>query len=299
MKLGFTFSIKYCEELGLDWREALLRILRFTNWEYVRLPVYWDRVEATEGVLDFSMIHEQIGMIREHDIKIIPVVGYRNPRFPEVHRPDWLKELSKKEFSDRLFEYVKSVHEELASYQSIFAWQIENEPFEYGYGMKEFDVRDTYQEEVSILRKLEDRPIVVTYGYKPWRKTFPEELQEDIVGLDVYSKIGVKVLGQPWYPDMFRVPFMSKRLKREINFIRKLGKSVWVTELQAEPWDVIDDALFDSLQWKKTITPNRLRRNLEFISSSEIDTAFIWGVEWWLTLQESDREAFTRVLNRK
>jgi hypothetical protein len=227
--------------------------------------------------------------------------GYRNPRWPERHGPKWLEGLHEDEFREVLLAWVSECVQSLESFESISHWQVENEPFENSWGDDGFDVRELFEQEMKVIKNTDKlhRPCIVTYGYKPWRKTFPEVLQEDIVGLDMYSKIGVKIFGRAWYLDMFQVPLMNLRLQREIEFIRKQGKSVWVTELQAEPWDVIDGALFDRSLWKKTITPDRLRRNFQFISNSEVDAVFIWGVEWWLTLDEEDKNEFVGVLKER
>jgi len=44
--LGVTFSWKYSEELGLDWREVYTAMLDDLGVRKVRLPAYWDHIEA-------------------------------------------------------------------------------------------------------------------------------------------------------------------------------------------------------------------------------------------------------------
>src|SRR6266704_2385239 len=53
-QIGVTFSSLYAEQIGLNWKDAYLAMLDDLKIKHVRLPVYWDRVEKTEGVYDFA-----------------------------------------------------------------------------------------------------------------------------------------------------------------------------------------------------------------------------------------------------
>lgn len=301
MKLGFTFSIKYCENLGLEWRESLEWILSLGAWEYVRLPVYWDRVESIEGEYDFSEIDELLEMIEGYGLSIVPIVGYQNARWPERHGPEWVKNMSQKEFEEVLLGWIEVCVSHLHTYESIVVWQVENEPYENDWGDEGFDVRHLYTKEISLVRQcdLQDRPCMVTYGYKPWRKTFHSQvLEEDISGLDVYFRAAFRRKGVRVVLSQFLLPFARWRFVRDVCYVRMQNTEAWVTELQAEPWDCIDGALYQKSLWSQTISPEQMRRSLRWVDQAGVDVVFLWGVEWWLTLLENDREAFTQVLNR-
>lgn len=297
MQLGFTFSIKYCHYLGLDWKESLQKILDLCQWEYIRLPVYWDRVEGQRGECDFEEIREQLEIIKAYKTKVVLVVGYRNPRWPERHGPEWLEELSVVEFEQELLGFVEKCVREFRDEEIITAWQVENEPFEQDFGQKGYDVRPTYTKELELVRGLDSRPCLITYGYKPWRKTFQNpDIPEDIVGLDVYSKIGIAHWSRTWYLDMLMLPFGRYRFKRDIEAVKRQGKSIWITELQAEPWDPAEKCLHDEDIWKETISPERLARNLKYVERAGAEVVFVWGVEWWLSLGEERCGEFVGVL---
>ncbi len=51
---GVSFSAKYAEELGLDWRQAYLAMLCELKFERVRLMSYWDIIEASPGIYNFD-----------------------------------------------------------------------------------------------------------------------------------------------------------------------------------------------------------------------------------------------------
>ena len=44
-EFGATFSKKFCDELGLNWKETYISILDDLKVRYLRLPAYWDEIE--------------------------------------------------------------------------------------------------------------------------------------------------------------------------------------------------------------------------------------------------------------
>ncbi|MGA1047328.1 MAG: hypothetical protein ACO3UU_04910, partial [Minisyncoccia bacterium] len=294
MKLGFTFSIKYCQDIGLNWQQTLRSILEAYPWEYIRLPIYWDTIEVKKDIIDYSLIKEQLEIIYNYKIKVIPVIGYRNPRWPERHGPDWLDNIPINDFNKEVLKWSEKCILELKSNTNISHWQIENEPLENNWGKAGFDVDKIYHEELKLLKSLDSRDCLITYGFKPWDTTFSGALKEDIVGLDIYSKLGVKKFGKVWYPDMFYLPdnIILSRIRRDIRFVEENKAQIWITELQAEPWDAIDKVLFDKNKWMKTITPDRFSKLLNLAVKSGIVTILVWGVEWWWTLDKKDRAEF-------
>ena len=62
-------------------------------------------------------------------VKIILAVGRRLPRWPECHLPDWLKHESDEVQKENMLPMLKEVVTHYKDYESIVAWQVENEPF--------------------------------------------------------------------------------------------------------------------------------------------------------------------------
>ncbi len=246
-----------------------------------------------ESEYSFQEVWDQIKILQRAGVGIVPVVGYRNPRWPERHGPNWLQKYTQSEFEQRVLDWVERCVREFQSVSNIIAWQVENEPFDNHWGEAGFDVRPVYSRAIDTIRSMDPRPCLVSYGFQPWKNNFGDkDLPEDIVGLDVYTKIGQKILGVPMYPDNFLVPFADQRLEHAVARLKRVEKEVWITELQAEPWDCVDGALSDRKLWERTIHPKRFARNIQHASRPGVSAICIWGVEWWYTLDTATRQAF-------
>ena len=86
---GVTFSTKFCREIGLDWREVYLAILDDLEVKEIRLPIYWDEIEKTPGVFDFTDYDYIISEGQKRGVNFIVNIGWRLPRWPECHSPEW------------------------------------------------------------------------------------------------------------------------------------------------------------------------------------------------------------------
>ena len=74
---GVTFSTKFCEEIGLDWREVYLATLDDLEVREIRLPIYWDEIEKTSGVYDFSNYDYIIEEGEKRGVNFIVNIGWR------------------------------------------------------------------------------------------------------------------------------------------------------------------------------------------------------------------------------
>ena len=86
---GVTFSTKFSSELGLDWKELYSAILDDLQVKEIRLPIYWDDIEKEEGKFDFSQYDYIIDEGSKKGVKFIVNIGWRLPRWPECHAPEW------------------------------------------------------------------------------------------------------------------------------------------------------------------------------------------------------------------
>jgi len=165
--LGVTFSARYATDIGLNWREAYSAMLNDLDMKRIRIPVYWDLVEKTEGQYDFSDLDWQLQQAQQHGAKVILVMGKKVPRWPESYVPGWvgtdLDTIDSVRLQQKLlaFETVvisryKDNHPELED------WQIENEPFlDFGIGGK-VDPALLDAEIANANRRARSPPIVVT-----------------------------------------------------------------------------------------------------------------------------------------
>ena len=65
--------------------------------DLVRLPVYWDSVEAQQGVFDFTETDQMVSVVDAYNktksgrpVKVILIAGLRNMGYPEVFEPAWV-----------------------------------------------------------------------------------------------------------------------------------------------------------------------------------------------------------------
>ena len=123
---GITFSTKFCSELGLDWREVYLAVLDDLKVKEIRLPVYWDQIEKTKGVYDFSDYDYIISEGAKRNVKFILNVGWRLPRWPECHAPGWVNNKSLADTQEEAIKMLSTVINHYKNEKVITAWQLEN-----------------------------------------------------------------------------------------------------------------------------------------------------------------------------
>jgi tetratricopeptide (TPR) repeat protein len=128
VSLGMTFSTRYAEGLGLDWRETYLALLDEVGVKKMRLPVYWDLVESTKGAYNFSDVDWQIEEASKRGAEVILAVGIKVPRWPECHIPGWVGESPEARRSG-ILAFIDTTVNRYKDTGTIVSWQIENEPF--------------------------------------------------------------------------------------------------------------------------------------------------------------------------
>ena len=122
--LGYTFSIRAAEALGLDWREAYRNSLKDLNPKVIRLPVYWDRLQPAAGDYDWTATDEQMAAVVGTDTKVILAIGRKLPRWPECHVPGWVGELESVEAKQALREMLSEVVRRYQGHEALNAWQL-------------------------------------------------------------------------------------------------------------------------------------------------------------------------------
>jgi hypothetical protein len=280
-QVGVTFSALYAEQIGLNWRDAYLAMLDDLKIRDVRLPVYWDRVEKTEGTYDFADLDWQLAQAQSRVAKITLVVGQKVPRWPECYVPDWvgtdksnLDQVRLKEkllaFEDVVIKRYKDNHPE------IIHWQVENEPF-LDFGICSKVNPDLLDSEIAQVRSLDStRPIVVTDSgeLSLWLKAAS---RADIFGTTMYREVYSVKMGHwryPIGPNFFKVKqLIIKLFAHQDNAI--------VIELQGEPWVAgwtVDAPVETQLA---SMNSQILRDNVEFAKKTGMKEIYVWGVEWW------------------
>ena len=304
LRVGTTFSAKQCEYLGVDWKKTYSAVLD-EGFDLIRLGAYWSEIEKEEGRYDFADLDWQVAEARKRNIPVVLAAGIKAPRWPEYFIPDWVIEKARPGFARDLakYPYIRErallfTEEVIKRYRDeaiVQYWQVENEPF-IRIGKKHWYIgMPLLEEEVALVRKLDGgkRPVIMTIA------TYPHPLMRfiarvftprdrvrrsaelcDIIGINVYPVVGHRMFGV----DMYLHPTRKERQEYFADLvgrIRKEGKKVWVTELQAEPWEP-GHLAYVGEEPPRTDDPRKTEAFFGEMRGLGIDTFLLWGAEYWI-----------------
>lgn len=277
VKLGMTFSYRYAESLGLDWRETYLALLDEVGVKKMRLPVYWDLIESTPRTYDWNALDWQVAEAEKRNVDIILTIGQRVPRWPECHIPDWALETDEKRKSALLYFMGKTI-DRYKGNSAVKMWQVENEPFLLFFGIcPPFD-GDFLDQEIAFVRSLDStRPILLTDSgeLSLWVSAAK---RGDVFGTTLYRHI--------WSPSVggyFTYPIGPNFFRAKELLVRALTKQeqLIVIELQAEPWANGWIADVPLTEQSRTMDAVKLRENVRYAKQVGFPEIYLWGGEWW------------------
>ncbi len=279
---GAVFSQKHSEALGLDWKENYLALLDDLGIKRIKTIAYWDLIEPKEGDYNFADLDWQTQKAKEKGAKILLVIGMKTPRWPECHLPDWAKNKNKQEQQDRILKIISEIVLRYKNERTIWAWQVENEPF-FPFGECPWQDEDFLKKEIALVKLLDpqNRPVVIsdTGEFSLWLK--PAKLA-DIVGTTMYRVVwSRKVHFYVWYPFPPSYYWLRSQIAKKI-----FNKDVIVVELQAEPWG--PNLLYDSppKEQQKTMNPKQFLKNIDYAKKTGFEEFYLWGSEWWYWMKE-------------
>ena len=277
---GMNFSQRQAQNFGLSWKETYLALLNDLKARNLKLSVDWDLIEPEEGKYDFEDLDWQINQAEKKGVKLILVVGIKTPRWPECHIPAWAGNLDKREREKKVLGLIKEIVGRYRNRNSIWAWQVENEPF-FRFGKcPEFD-KKFFEKEIDLVKSINPgKPVIISESgeFPLW---FRAAKYGDIVGTTMYRKVWFKELNS-----YITYPFLPIFYQRKALLINKIfGKKVICVELQTEPWGA--RLLYDLPleEQRKTMDLKQFRKNIEFAKKTGFDTFYLWGGEWWYWLK--------------
>ncbi len=275
---GISFSQAYAEFLGLDWRQAYGDLLKELHPKYVRLAADWDKVEPVQGQFDFKDLDWQVNEAKKAGAKIVLVIGARTPRWPECHTPGWVmnQELGIKN-KELVIDLLTKTVEHFRNESAIWMWQVENEPLLNLFGECPRVSRSFLKEEVSLVRNLDARPIMVTDSgeLSLWLRT---ARVGDYLGTTMYRKVWNRFVGY-WRYDWL-IPPAWYRLRAWAS--RVPPERLIISELQAEAWLPNGSAVNTSLaeqQYSFSVTD--FMNHMSFARRVGASPVFLWGAEYW------------------
>lgn len=272
---GVTFSTKFCEELGLDWREVYQATLEDLKVKEIRLPIYWDEIEKSKGVFDFSDYDFIIEEGRKHNVNFIINIGWRLPRWPECHAPSWTNKNSLQVNREESLRMLRAVVDHYRFYPNVVYWQVENEPFLDAFGICPPSDIEFFKKEVALVKSLDTRPVMVssTGELSFWNK---EARIGDVFGTTVYRVVWGKWLGYVRYP----IPAWFYRLKADLVGLDQSRR--YIIELQAEPWVPQGSMIYLSKrEADRSMSFEQFYGNLLYATKINFNKTYLWGVEWW------------------
>lgn len=276
-KVGITFSHRHAKHLGLSATSTLTHLCK-QNYSYIRLCSYWNEIEKSPGNYDFSTLYKLLEICNNHNQKVIMTLGMKAPRWPEYH---WTRMINQSP-NDPITQFavlklITTTIKELSRYPCISHWQVENEPIDPSGPNNLAIPVDFFLREVVLVRSLDSsRPIIGTlWGNDLIKRGLFSAMESivDIVGIDLYPK---QYAGKKWGKPFYRGPSQSDRELKKI--IEKSSKPVWITELQAEPWEA-DDAGYRSSD-PGSFPKGQLENNMQWASKFSAKVILLWGIEY-------------------
>lgn len=308
MDIGTTFSPLQCAYLNEDWQRTYKEVLDM-GFDIIRLGAYWDRIEPEQGVFDFSRLDYQIQRAKESGIPVILCVGMKAPRWPEYFIPEWVLaeirlaygcDVSKNKYlKDKVLNFIRKTVEYYRNNKTVICWQLENEPLDRAGPKLWYIGKEFLAKEAALIRETDghNRPILINMATYPNRflrylnKLFSKNspLTEaveicDILGLNIYPIVGNRCLGINLILRS-RGPQRRRYFSDIIDFAVKKDKAVWITELQAEPWDPGKLVHKDEAE-PVTCNPAQITGLFSELKSLGIKTILLWGAEYWFYRQK-------------
>jgi len=154
------------------------------------------------------------------------------------------------------------------------------------------------EQEVAAVRALDGRQLVVNtfahfdllndWSSRPHRNLLdlsgevPEEEAlrvigtADVLGLDVYTRIGIEILGL----EIVRraAPDWAQSAQRWLQRAVAGGQEAWIIECQAEPWEPTKETYAEP----RTLGPEEITAIYGHLAAAGFTTILLWGCEYWL-----------------
>jgi hypothetical protein len=232
-----------------------------------------------------------------HPTRVVLTIGARNFLYPELHEPDWAGPreqpfLDEAQAGTAYRRYFVASIKRYRHSPLLYAWQVENEPLDYV--ANELTGADQISDdqlawEVGEVHRLDPahQAVVTTYDglnvYVDWLNVNAPSLATGFNGHPQDALDLADALGLDLYVDGPNVPYrhLTTMAVREVWKQQALhfwsgrasteGKSLWLAEMQAQPWS--DSSSFQPKDLIATAVDYR---------QEDLQVVLMWGVETWL-----------------
>lgn len=280
---GVSFSIKQCRGFGVDPRDCLRWLIR-RGWRRFRLMSYWNEHEKEQGEYNFTELDWQIRMIEKAGGKVTLCLGVKQPRWPEYHWPNWAHKISGEARAAALLEYIDVTVKHVRKHACIVSYQLENEALLSNFG--EFiDIdNDRLKREYRHIRLLDPEQPIAMSTSNGWGIPFIGPIP-DVVGFSVYTVMHKN--GR--YNQTIQRPWLHCLRKNLIRLIWR--RPVFIHELQCEPWGPEAIWKMSQAEQAKSMSLERIRRNIAWAQKIAAYPIDFWGGEWWYWRYKQGSEA--------
>jgi hypothetical protein len=285
---GVSFSQYFAEKMEIDWQKMYLAILDDLKVEKIRLVAYWPNIEPELGEYSFEDLDWQILEAGKRNVQVILVVGQKVPRWPECHIPKWATELSQEKKQQEILLMLSEVINRYQGNETIWAWQVENEPFLKSFGECPKLNKDFLDEEIALVREsdLGKRPIILTASGELSSWVQPAS-RANILGTTLYRIVWSDLLEKHFrYP----IPPVFYYKRAQLTKLLTGIDRVIIIELQAEPWSHRMIYETSPEEQSKSMDLEKFKRIIEYTRQTGFDEAYLWGAEWWYWLKEKHND---------
>lgn len=279
---GVSFSVKYANELGVDWKQNFTALLDDMGLRRFRLMSYWDDIEVERGQFNFSDLDWQMDEAAKRGAKVSLAIGMRQPRWPECHKPAWYKDLgSKQAQEDAIVAFNEAVVKHYKDHPALDSYQLENEAVNNWFGEctpedidqkrleREFTAVKAIDSEHPVYMSLSDqhglplgKPVPDQYGFSVYRIVWNDKTKP----FEFYTKYPTPV----WYHRL-RAWWIKTFKDRE----------VFIHELQIEPWGPKATVDLPISEQNRSMGPDQIKENVTFARKIGKPEIYTWGGEWW------------------
>lgn len=278
---GVSFSKKYADELGVNWKEnytALLDDLKFRDF---RLMSYWDVGEPEKGKYEFADLDWQMDEAHKRGAKVSLGLGLRQPRWPECHRPHWLSTLDKAQQEEALFDYIEVVVKRYKTHPALLSYQLENEAVNSWFGectAADID-KERLEREYAHVKKLDsEHPVWMSLSDQhglPLGEPTPDKY-----GYSVYRVVWNDKSGPFEFYLTYPTPVWYHKMRAW--WIKTFKhRDIFVHELQLEPWGPTATRDLSLEEQNRSMNKKQLSENVEFARKIGAPDIYTWGGEWW------------------
>ena len=276
---GVSFSRLQTDHLEVDWRANYNALLDDLQIRKFRLMSYWNLHEPERGQLNFDDLDWQMDEAAKRGAKVSLAIGFRQPRWPECHEPEWAKSLSGHEWKQALYAYIEIVVKRYENHPALEHWQLENEAVNDWFGTCLDPDRERLHEEFELVRKITKKPVWASLSDQhglPLRGPAPDAYGYSIYKI-VFNDKGPEFLHTyVWYPTPL---WYHKARAAFIQTVHK--KPMFIHELQLEPWGGSPLPTLSIEEQNRSMSVEQINNNVYFARQIGFETIYSWGGEWW------------------